>query len=154
MKQEAKTSLQNKCVSASFRRLMSTVMVGLTRKQQHFLKQIPERMFFCNWGINNAFKANSSTGHISLDEFIRGAQKSAWVQNFLRLDVNPSGWIRRYLCDRKLMSGSSSWWEFLWRETWKVLGKWWPDYWLLKSVWHFPKSVRKDCICVWFTCLM
>lgn len=101
-------------------------------------------MFFCLFGffynktINNAFKANSSTGHISLDEFIQGAQRSAWVQNFLRLDVNPSGWIRRYLCDRKLMSGSSSWWKFLWRETWKrtkrkVFGKWWPDYWLLET---------------------
>lgn len=52
--------------------------------------------------------ANSSTGHISLDEFIQGAQKSAWVQNFLQLDVNPTGWIRRYLCDRKLTSGSCS----------------------------------------------
>ncbi|XP_075881689.1 guanylyl cyclase-activating protein 2-like [Nelusetta ayraudi] len=50
----------------------------------------------------------NSDGHISLDEFINGAKKSEWVQDFLRLDVNPTGWIRRYLCDRKLMSGSTS----------------------------------------------
>lgn len=62
--------------------------------------------------IKNIFKSLrstlNSTGHISLDEFIQGAQKSEWVQNFLRLDINPTGWIRGYLCDRKLTSGSTS----------------------------------------------
>lgn len=47
-------------------------------------------------------------GQITLDEFIQGAQKSPWLQEFLRLDVNPSSWVQRYLCDRKLM-GKDSW---------------------------------------------
>ncbi|XP_041796119.1 guanylyl cyclase-activating protein 2-like [Chelmon rostratus] len=45
----------------------------------------------------------NSDGHITLDEFVQGAQRSEWLQNFLRLDVNPSRWVQRYLCDRKLM---------------------------------------------------
>ncbi|GAA6218973.1 guanylyl cyclase-activating protein 2-like [Lates japonicus] len=46
----------------------------------------------------------NSDGQITLDEFVEGAQRSQWLQSFLRLDVNPSGWVQRYLCDRKLMS--------------------------------------------------
>uniref|UniRef100_A0A3Q3WAF5 EF-hand domain-containing protein n=1 Tax=Mola mola TaxID=94237 RepID=A0A3Q3WAF5_MOLML len=46
----------------------------------------------------------NSDGQITLDEFIEGARKSRWLQEFLRLDVNPTGWVQRYLCDRKLMS--------------------------------------------------
>uniref|UniRef100_A0A3B5B158 Guanylyl cyclase-activating protein 2-like n=1 Tax=Stegastes partitus TaxID=144197 RepID=A0A3B5B158_9TELE len=40
---------------------------------------------------------------ITLEEFLEGAQRSPWLQSFLQLDVNPSGWVQRYLCDRKLM---------------------------------------------------
>ncbi|XP_076592907.1 guanylyl cyclase-activating protein 2-like [Chaetodon auriga] len=50
----------------------------------------------------------NSDGHITLDEFIEGAQKSEWLQSFLRLDINPSRWVQRYLCDRKLMSPKDS----------------------------------------------
>ncbi|XP_075934733.1 guanylyl cyclase-activating protein 2-like [Anarhichas minor] len=50
----------------------------------------------------------NSDGQITLDEFVEGAQRSPWLQNFLRLDVNPCGWVQRYLSDRKLMSSKSS----------------------------------------------
>lgn len=33
------------------------------------------------------------TGHITLEEFIRGAQEDPWVLNMLRLDMNPAGWV-------------------------------------------------------------
>ncbi|XP_005809532.1 guanylyl cyclase-activating protein 2-like [Xiphophorus maculatus] len=32
-------------------------------------------------------------GHITLEEFIRGAQEDPWVLNMLRLDMNPAGWV-------------------------------------------------------------
>ncbi|KAM3625567.1 uncharacterized protein V6R79_014237 [Siganus canaliculatus] len=50
----------------------------------------------------------NSDGEITLDEFVEGAQRSSWLQNFLRLDVNPSGYVQKYLCDRKLMSPKGS----------------------------------------------
>ncbi|KAM9367022.1 guanylyl cyclase-activating protein 2-like [Symphorus nematophorus] len=50
----------------------------------------------------------NSDGQITLDEFVEGAQRSQWLQEFLRLDVNPSGWVQRYLCDRKLMGPKDS----------------------------------------------
>lgn len=61
--------------------------------------------------INNSLEplAFCAAGQITLEEFVDGAQRSTWLQNFLRLDVNPSGWVQRYLCDRKLMSNNSSW---------------------------------------------
>uniref|UniRef100_A0A673C1D1 Guanylyl cyclase-activating protein 2-like n=1 Tax=Sphaeramia orbicularis TaxID=375764 RepID=A0A673C1D1_9TELE len=37
----------------------------------------------------------NSDGQITLEEFIEGAQRSHWVQSFLRLDINPSGWVQR-----------------------------------------------------------
>uniref|UniRef100_A0A3Q4AVY7 EF-hand domain-containing protein n=1 Tax=Mola mola TaxID=94237 RepID=A0A3Q4AVY7_MOLML len=37
----------------------------------------------------------NSDGQITLDEFIEGARKSRWLQEFLRLDVNPTGWVQR-----------------------------------------------------------
>uniref|UniRef100_A0A667ZGC7 EF-hand domain-containing protein n=1 Tax=Myripristis murdjan TaxID=586833 RepID=A0A667ZGC7_9TELE len=46
----------------------------------------------------------NSDGQITLDEFVQGVQKNPWLQNFLHLDFNPSGWVQRYLCDRKLTS--------------------------------------------------
>uniref|UniRef100_A0A3B5B8J1 Guanylyl cyclase-activating protein 2-like n=1 Tax=Stegastes partitus TaxID=144197 RepID=A0A3B5B8J1_9TELE len=45
----------------------------------------------------------NNDGQITLEEFLEGAQRSPWLQSFLQLDVNPSGWVQRYLCDRKLM---------------------------------------------------
>ncbi|XP_067429290.1 guanylyl cyclase-activating protein 2-like [Thunnus thynnus] len=45
----------------------------------------------------------NSDGQITLEEFIEGVQRNAWLENFLRLDVNPSGWVHKYLCDRKLI---------------------------------------------------
>uniref|UniRef100_A0A8C4ID89 EF-hand domain-containing protein n=1 Tax=Dicentrarchus labrax TaxID=13489 RepID=A0A8C4ID89_DICLA len=36
----------------------------------------------------------NSDGQITLEEFVQGAQRSPWLQNFLRLDVNPCGWTR------------------------------------------------------------
>ncbi|XP_051235459.1 guanylyl cyclase-activating protein 2-like [Dicentrarchus labrax] len=50
----------------------------------------------------------NSDGQITLEEFVQGAQRSPWLQNFLRLDVNPCGWVQRYLCDRKLVSTKDS----------------------------------------------
>nr|XP_057945040.1 guanylyl cyclase-activating protein 2-like [Doryrhamphus excisus] len=47
-------------------------------------------------------------GQITLDEFVDGAQKNQWLQNFLTLDINPSGWVQRYLCDRKITAGKDS----------------------------------------------
>ncbi|KAM9861145.1 guanylyl cyclase-activating protein 2-like [Aulostomus maculatus] len=47
-------------------------------------------------------------GQITLDEFVEGAQKSEWLQSFLRLDVNPSGWVQRYMCDRRLTAAKDS----------------------------------------------
>ncbi|XP_061565134.1 guanylyl cyclase-activating protein 2-like [Cololabis saira] len=32
-------------------------------------------------------------GHVSLEEFIRGAQQDPWVLSMLRLDMNPAGWV-------------------------------------------------------------
>ncbi|KAM3877117.1 guanylyl cyclase-activating protein 2-like [Diretmus argenteus] len=43
-------------------------------------------------------------GQITLDEFVEGAQRDLWLQDFLRLDFNPSGWVQRNLCDRKRIS--------------------------------------------------
>ncbi|XP_059211626.1 guanylyl cyclase-activating protein 2-like [Centropristis striata] len=45
----------------------------------------------------------NSDGQITLEEFLEGAKRSQWVQDFLRLDVNPSGWVQRHLCDQKLL---------------------------------------------------
>ncbi|XP_071345533.1 guanylyl cyclase-activating protein 2-like [Trachinotus anak] len=50
----------------------------------------------------------NSDGQITLDEFVQGSQRSPWLQNLLHLDVNPTGWVQRYLCDRKLMSSKVS----------------------------------------------
>ncbi|KAM6980495.1 uncharacterized protein FYW47_000208 [Aplochiton taeniatus] len=41
-------------------------------------------------------------GQISLEEFVEGAQSDPWVEKFLRLDVNPSGWVHQHLKDKKL----------------------------------------------------
>ncbi|XP_053722176.1 guanylyl cyclase-activating protein 2-like [Synchiropus splendidus] len=49
----------------------------------------------------------NSDGQITLEEFVEGAQKSEWVRSFLQLDVNPSGWVQRHLCDRKLCAKDS-----------------------------------------------
>lgn len=35
----------------------------------------------------------SSTGQLSLDEFIDGARKDKWVMKMLQMDVNPGEWI-------------------------------------------------------------
>ncbi|XP_068170853.1 guanylyl cyclase-activating protein 2-like [Antennarius striatus] len=51
----------------------------------------------------------NSDGQITLEEFVQGAQKSPWLQSFLRLDVNPSRWVQKYLCDRKLMGPRDPW---------------------------------------------
>lgn len=32
-------------------------------------------------------------GHISLDEFLQGAQQDPWVLNMLKLDMNPASWV-------------------------------------------------------------
>ncbi|XP_015244944.1 guanylyl cyclase-activating protein 2-like [Cyprinodon tularosa] len=32
-------------------------------------------------------------GHITLEEFVKGAQQDSWVLNMLRLDMNPAGWV-------------------------------------------------------------
>nr|XP_040058464.1 guanylyl cyclase-activating protein 2-like [Gasterosteus aculeatus aculeatus] len=50
----------------------------------------------------------NSDGEITLDEFVQGAHRSPWLQNFLRLDVNPCGWVQRYLSDRKLTCSKDS----------------------------------------------
>lgn len=34
-----------------------------------------------------------STGHISMGEFIEGAQQDPWVLNMLKLELNPAGWL-------------------------------------------------------------
>nr|XP_019954996.1 PREDICTED: guanylyl cyclase-activating protein 2-like [Paralichthys olivaceus] len=47
-------------------------------------------------------------GEITLEEFVEGSQRSPWLQSFLHLDVNPCGWVQRYLSDRKLMSAKDS----------------------------------------------
>ncbi|CAJ1049605.1 guanylyl cyclase-activating protein 2-like [Xyrichtys novacula] len=44
----------------------------------------------------------NSDGQITLEEFVEGAQRSQWLQSFLRLDINPNGYIQKYMCDRKL----------------------------------------------------
>ncbi|XP_035484246.2 guanylyl cyclase-activating protein 2-like [Scophthalmus maximus] len=46
----------------------------------------------------------NSDGEITLEEFVQGAQGSPWLQSFLRLGVNPCGWVQKCLCDKKLMS--------------------------------------------------
>ncbi|XP_012686118.1 guanylyl cyclase-activating protein 2-like [Clupea harengus] len=35
-------------------------------------------------------------GHISLEEFLEGAQNNPWVRNCLKLDVNPCAWVNRH----------------------------------------------------------
>ncbi|XP_062290014.1 guanylyl cyclase-activating protein 2-like [Scomber scombrus] len=50
----------------------------------------------------------NSDGQITLDEFVEGSQRSPFVENFLRLEVNPSGWVHKYLCERKLMAPKDS----------------------------------------------
>uniref|UniRef100_A0A8C7T091 Guanylyl cyclase-activating protein 2 n=1 Tax=Oncorhynchus mykiss TaxID=8022 RepID=A0A8C7T091_ONCMY len=32
-------------------------------------------------------------GHITLEEFIKGAQGDPWIMNMLQLDMNPYGWV-------------------------------------------------------------
>ncbi|XP_074523076.1 guanylyl cyclase-activating protein 2-like [Halichoeres trimaculatus] len=50
----------------------------------------------------------NSDGQITLEEFVEGAQRSPWLQGFLRLDINPNGYIQKYLCDRKLEASKDS----------------------------------------------
>ncbi|XP_030269627.1 guanylyl cyclase-activating protein 2-like [Sparus aurata] len=50
----------------------------------------------------------NSDGEITLEEFVEGAQRSPWLQSFLRLDVSSSAWVQKYMCDRKLMSSKDS----------------------------------------------
>lgn len=50
----------------------------------------------------------NSDGEITLDEFVQGAQRNLWLQSFLRLDVDPSAWVQRYFCDRKLLNAKDS----------------------------------------------
>uniref|UniRef100_A0A8D3A8D1 EF-hand domain-containing protein n=1 Tax=Scophthalmus maximus TaxID=52904 RepID=A0A8D3A8D1_SCOMX len=38
----------------------------------------------------------NSDGEITLEEFVQGAQGSPWLQSFLRLGVNPCGWIAKW----------------------------------------------------------
>ncbi|XP_037607516.1 guanylyl cyclase-activating protein 2-like [Sebastes umbrosus] len=71
-----------------------------TGKQNLTAEEVCERIF-------QEVDVNSD-GQITLDEFVEGAQRSPWLQNFLQLDVNPCGWVQRYLCDRKLMSAKDS----------------------------------------------
>ncbi|XP_072237299.1 guanylyl cyclase-activating protein 2-like [Leuresthes tenuis] len=35
-------------------------------------------------------------GHISMEEFIKGAQQDPWVLNMLRLDMNPAAWVQEH----------------------------------------------------------
>ncbi|XP_061830530.2 guanylyl cyclase-activating protein 2-like [Nerophis lumbriciformis] len=46
----------------------------------------------------------NSDGQITMDEFLNGAQKSQWLQSFLTLDINPTGWVQRYMCDRRILA--------------------------------------------------
>lgn len=41
-------------------------------------------------------------GEITLEEFLEGAKKSPWLQNFLRLDINPSGYVQQHMEERRL----------------------------------------------------
>ncbi|XP_022072431.1 guanylyl cyclase-activating protein 2-like [Acanthochromis polyacanthus] len=45
----------------------------------------------------------NNDGEITLVEFLEGAQRSPWLQSFLHFEVNPSGWVKKYLCDRQLL---------------------------------------------------
>lgn len=33
------------------------------------------------------------TGHISMEEFIKGAQQDTWLLSMLKLDMNPAEWM-------------------------------------------------------------
>ncbi|XP_017269686.1 guanylyl cyclase-activating protein 2 [Kryptolebias marmoratus] len=35
-------------------------------------------------------------GTVSMEEFIKGAQQDPWVLSMLRLDMNPTGWLREH----------------------------------------------------------
>ncbi|XP_020503290.1 guanylyl cyclase-activating protein 2-like [Labrus bergylta] len=50
----------------------------------------------------------NSDGEITLEEFVVGAQKSPWLQSFLTLDVNPNGYVHKFMCDRKLVENKDS----------------------------------------------
>ncbi|XP_060920041.1 guanylyl cyclase-activating protein 2-like [Labrus mixtus] len=50
----------------------------------------------------------NSDGEITLEEFVVGAQKSPWLQSFLTLDVNPNGYVHKFMCDRKLAENNDS----------------------------------------------
>ncbi|XP_034536493.1 guanylyl cyclase-activating protein 2-like [Notolabrus celidotus] len=50
----------------------------------------------------------NNDGQITLEEFVEGAQRSAWLQGFLKLDINPNGYVQKYMCDRKLEAGKDS----------------------------------------------
>ncbi len=43
--------------------------------------------------INPAWTFFCLTGHINMEEFIRGAQQDPWVLTMLKLDMNPAGWV-------------------------------------------------------------
>ncbi|XP_056599970.1 guanylyl cyclase-activating protein 2-like [Triplophysa dalaica] len=47
--------------------------------------QICDRIFEC--------LDKNNDGHISLEEFLEGAQKDKWVMEHLKLDVRPCGWF-------------------------------------------------------------
>uniref|UniRef100_A0A8C7L4I0 Guanylyl cyclase-activating protein 2 n=1 Tax=Oncorhynchus kisutch TaxID=8019 RepID=A0A8C7L4I0_ONCKI len=43
--------------------------------------------------LNNLSVVMAHTGHITLEEFIKGAQGDPWIMNMLQLDMNPYGWV-------------------------------------------------------------
>ncbi|KAL7870891.1 hypothetical protein SRHO_G00083880 [Serrasalmus rhombeus] len=55
------------------------------REMDTSLDEICERIF-------KVVDANGD-GHISLEEFVEGAQKDPWILNMLRLDMNPYNWV-------------------------------------------------------------
>ncbi|XP_076144116.1 guanylyl cyclase-activating protein 2-like [Alosa pseudoharengus] len=52
------------------------------------VEQICDRLF-------NAIDKNGDD-HISLEEFLEGAQSDPWVRNCLKLDVNPCAWVNKH----------------------------------------------------------
>lgn len=125
MKQALGASLLTRCVIASFKRSMWTMMVSCLHTQNQLVSDTQISLISLVIQLKSRFFSVWAAGQITLDEFIEGAQRSAWLKNFLHLDVNPSGYVHKYLCDRKLMTAKDSWRTSIcseqpakWKETW------------------------------------
>lgn len=81
------------CLSATFHKvsLLNVALVCLSRCAVGLHRNFQSVCLPCF--LNNLSVVMAHTGHITLEEFIKGAQGDPWIMNMLQLDMNPYGWV-------------------------------------------------------------